>query len=388
MRATGLPGSILRNYLRQQDTGHLPRRYLMQPRLLFIYQKATTFVRDDLESLAAHFDIRSFSFETDSSTKVATLPTWLEHRKWLKTEIGQADIIFGWFADFHMVEPIRLAGKLEIPVVVALGGYDSANHPRLNYGVYNSFWRAPLARYVVRNATVLAPVAQALIRSENRFAIGSGGMAQGVAVHAKGMTTPYEVIPTGYDQNAWPPGPDVRKPSVCSVAIVDDRRTFLLKGLDLLLDAAARMPSVSFRIIGVGEALLPWLRATYSQSANVRIEPPRAREALAEVYQTASVYAQLSRSEGLPNVLCEAMLSGCIPVVSRVGGMPELACEVGEVVDEPNVDQVVGALEAALDRPSSDRNRARILVATAFSKEQRVQKLREVFNRLIQEHRK
>ena len=34
-------------------------------------------------------------------------------------------------------------------------------------------------------------------------------------------------------------------------------------------------------------------------------------------------------SEGFPNALCEAMLSGCIPIVSNVGAMPKIVKETG-----------------------------------------------------------
>ncbi len=357
----------------------------MRPRLLFVYLQPTSFVNDDLESLSEHFDIRSFAFATLPLTKAGTITQWMRQYRWLRKEINHADVIFGWFADYHMVLPLRIGKKKNTPVVVALGGYDATHLPSLSYGVYDSIWRAPLARFVIRNVSMLVPVAEVLIRSDNEFEHGPKGASQGVVAHVKGFRTPYEVIPTGYDANAWPLGPDERDASVCSVAIVNDRRTFKLKGLDLLIKAAARMPFVSFKIVGVSDVLLPWIRTSYSPTVNVEIEPPRAREVLSEVYRWSSVYAQLSRSEGLPNVLCEAMLSGCVPVVSRVGGMPNVVGEVGEVVDEPRVENVVRAIEVALARPRNDRKQARKLIAARFSREQRSRQLRDLLNRMIQE---
>ena len=56
---------------------------------------------------------------------------------------------------------------------------------------------------------------------------------------------------------------------------------------------------------------------------NVSLLPALDRKDLVTHYNTTSIYAQLSRSEGLPNVLCEAMLCGCIPVGSPVFGIPK-----------------------------------------------------------------
>src|SRR5690606_39307412 len=65
------------------------------------------------------------------------------------------------------------------------------------------------------------------------------------------------------------------------------------------------------------DLILAHLRQTYRPPENVTIVGPRPREALPAEYGAASVYLQLSRSEGLPNVLCEAMACGCIPVGDR-----------------------------------------------------------------------
>ncbi len=360
----------------------------MRPRLLFVYLQPTSFVLDDLESLGEHFDVRSFEFAPTTLSRIRTIPRLIGQRDWLKREVRNADIVFGWFADFHMVAPVRIGKKFGVPVVVALGGYDAVHLPRLNYGVFGSVWRAPLSRYVLKEASLLLPVAAALINSENDFEPGPEGSAQGVASHVPGLATPFYVIPTGYDQNAWPLGPQERNDSVCSVAIINDQRTFELKGIDLLFRAAERMPTVHFKIVGVNVDLLPWIQASHSPPPNVEIEPPRPRLELSDVYQSASVYAQISRSEGLPNALCEAMLSGCIPVVSRVGGMPHVVGDVGEVVDQPNIDRVVEALGNALKRTSVDRQAARSKIASSYSSEKRAERLRIAFNQLIQESKK
>lgn len=357
----------------------------MRPRLLFVYLQPTSFVLDDMEGLADHYDLRPFAFSSTSLTKTSVVANWIRQFKWLRKEIKQADAIFGWFADYHMLAPVWFGAKFSVPVVVSVGGYDAVHLPRLKYGVFSSKWRAPMAKYVLRNASVLAPVAEALIQSDNRFEVGSIGEKQGITAHVTELNTPHRVVPTGYDVAEWPLGPVARTPSVCSIANVTSERTFRLKGLDLLLRAAERMADVRFKIVGVNEDLLTWIGEHFSPTANVEIISQMPRGALSKIYQAHSVYAQLSRSEGLPNVLCEAMLSGCIPVVSRVGAMSDLVDSIGLVVDTPQVEGIVEAIRAALSMNGEVRERARKRIADSYTKQRRTKNLQALFDELIRE---
>ena len=58
---------------------------------------------------------------------------------------------------------------------------------------------------------------------------------------------------------------------------------------------------------------------------------------LKDYYTKASFYAQFSRSEGLPNALCEGMLYGCIPLGTKVGGIPAAIGNLGLLMDEWDV---------------------------------------------------
>ena len=191
-------------------------------------------------------------------------------------------------------------------------------------------------------------------------------------------------MPTGYDAAAWAMGPDVRPPSVVTVAYVDRPRTAFVKGIDLVVDAARAMPGVPFRVIGVEPAFVPDLTGLVGDlPANVTLDPPMPRAALASAYAEASVVASFSRTEGLPNVLCEAMLCGAIPVASRVGGSADAVEGVGVMVETPETTALVGALREALDMAPTARHAARDRIATAFTRERRRVALRDALARLI-----
>ncbi len=346
----------------------------MKPRLLFIYLHPSPFVQDDLTLLTAHYDVRTFHFDAQRARSPGGMQRLLwQQYQWLQRELEEAALILGWFADYHMVLPVNRARRRGVPVALILGGFDCRCLKALHDGVFCSAWRAPLARYVYRHATLLLPVTAALMEmpatawTENR--------AQGVRAWVPALTTPFRVIPTGYDPEQWPLGPARRAPIVRTVAFVDSMRVLRCKGIDLLLAAARRLPDVSFEVVGVTPEMQQAIQAQYRPSPNVHLRPPVPRDALPAIYAETSVYAQLSRAEGLPNALCEAMLCGCIPVGSPVFGIPEAIGEVGFIVEEPEAEAVAAAIRAALACGPARRQQARNRIVQRFSRERRAREL-------------
>ena len=343
---------------------------MSRPRVLFVAPAPSSFVRDDLELLAERYDVAPFFFGVGKGGALARGLT--RQARWLSGH--RADLVFGWFADYHLALPVAWARRRGVPVAVAIGGYDAACIPALGYGVFCSRWRAPIARRVLRGASLLLPVAAALVDSDNAFA---GAGRQGVRAHVPHLATPTAVVPTGYDAAAWPAGPAARRARVVTAALVSSERTARIKGLDLLADAARRLPGVAFDVVGVS----PEMAARLVVPPNVTLLPPVARDELAEAYAAASVVLHVSRTEGLPNALCEAMLCGCVPAVSRVGGMPEVVGATGEIVDVPDPAIIAAAVGRALSRTDRDAPRERI--ASQFSRERRRRALFERLDALI-----
>ncbi len=339
---------------------------MTRPRVLLVAPAPSSFVRDDLDLLAERYDVVPFIFGVGKASALAR--GLARQARWLRGQ--RADLVVGWFADYHMALPTLWARRRVVPVAIAIGGYDAACIPALDYGVFCSRWRAPIARRVLRGASLLLPVAGALVESDNAFA--SAGR-QGVRAHVPGLQTPVAVVPTGYDAAAWPAGPADRGARVVTAALVTSDRTARIKGLDLLAAAARLLPGVAFEVVGVS----PEMARRLVVPTNVALVPPVPRAALAEAYMRASVVLHVSRTEGLPNALCEAMLCGCVPVVSHVGGMPEAVGETGEIVDTPDPAAIAAAVELALQR--TDRTAPRDRIASQFSRERR---RHDLFDRL------
>jgi glycosyltransferase involved in cell wall biosynthesis len=87
-------------------------------------------------------------------------------------------------------------------------------------------------------------------------------------------------------------------------------------------------------------------------------------------------YLQLSMSEGFPNALCEAMLSGCIPIVSNVGAMPFIVGETGYVLNKKDPDLLVQHINHALESNLPELSlKARNRISDAFPLRNRADQL-------------
>ncbi len=105
----------------------------------------------------------------------------------------------------------------------------------------------------------------------------------------------------------------------------------MIKGLDRFRQLAAEMPDFEFTIIGIKESFQDFFEPI---PTNLKLIPFVPYKELPVQYNKFSFYAQFSRSEGLPNSLCEAMLCGCIPLGTDVGDIKITIEGIGFVVKE------------------------------------------------------
>ncbi|MFZ6748694.1 TIGR03088 family PEP-CTERM/XrtA system glycosyltransferase [Undibacterium sp. Ren11W] len=109
--------------------------------------------------------------------------------------------------------------------------------------------------------------------------------------------------------------------------------------IDAFIQLRALMPEQkeAFRLVIIGDgALLPVLRTKVVDAGIADyVWLPGARDDIAQLMQTFSVFAMTSIAEGTPVVLLEAMATGLAVVSTKVGGIPELVIdgETGKLVD-------------------------------------------------------
>jgi peptidoglycan/xylan/chitin deacetylase (PgdA/CDA1 family)/glycosyltransferase involved in cell wall biosynthesis len=170
----------------------------------------------------------------------------------------------------------------------------------------------------------------------------------------------------GIDAGLFSPGD--RREARLRLGIPAEARTIVwvgrmvpVKGLDVLLDACAILRrGLDFRLYLVGDG--PLRRSLEAGSAArglsevVSFVGPRDHDQLADWYRAADLAVLPSWSEGLPNVLREALACGTPFVASRVGGIPEIAGEGDSRLVEPgDPSALAGAIAGGLDEWGSAR---------------------------------
>ena len=121
---------------------------------------------------------------------------------------------------------------------------------------------------------------------------------------------------------------------------------------------------------------MPYAESIVTQNVNLYSSMTQ-KELLNQLSQN-KVYALFSMSEGMPNSVCEAMLMGCVPVGSNVGGIKNIIGGCGYVLEHNNVEQAAELIQKALDSDVEFASRGRKRVMDLFSSKLRESKLVEV----------
>jgi glycosyltransferase involved in cell wall biosynthesis len=337
--------------------------------VLFIKPSNSSFVRIDEEILQKHFPLQVFQLENKS--KAGYFISLLRMKLFMIRKLRSYRLVFTRFADYHSALMVFMAHLLGKKSVVVIGGYDVYHIPEFAYGAFHKKLRALCSRYVLNNADMLLPNSKALIFSENSYALGHKIYA-GIRYFAPETRAKIELLYNGFKPEAWPMG-EKKEQMVVSVAYMNDLVTFNMKGMDNFIQAARDLPTVPFVFIGVTEEF----QAQHLKDlpSNLQLIPPVPNSDLVSWYGRAKVFCILSLSEGMPNALCEAMLCGCIPVVSSVEPMPEIIGDTGFVAREKNSERIAEALRSALDAPEELGKKARQRVMQEFSFQKRDESL-------------
>jgi glycosyltransferase involved in cell wall biosynthesis len=139
-------------------------------------------------------------------------------------------------------------------------------------------------------------------------------------------------------------------------------RVVYQKGLDLLLEALAKLPvdlNYELEIIGDGDArpALTLEAARLGVASRITFTGWCDRAVIAERYRQADLFVFPSRDEGMPNVVLEAMASGLPIVATAIAGSEELVRENenGHLVPTENIGALTIALEKLLRHPDTLR---------------------------------
>ncbi len=345
-------------------------------KILFFFPNRSTFVERDIALLQSRY--RVISFEFNPSHKVLIPFRFIAQFVFLCRHIFSTKLLVCQLAAWHSVLPVIFSKLFRKPSIIFLAGTDCAYFPSIHYG---NFCKTELARataFSARNATHLAPKHISLIRSPYTYH-PSGFPEQGIACFVKNFATPYTVIPNGFNADEYT-AVEKRKPhSFLTVAAgIGTSNINQLKGIDLILRVAVHFPQCTFTIVGVEKGYqFPAL------PGNIICLPPQSQQQLKILYASHQFYLQLSLSEGFPNAVCEAMLGGCVPIVSDVNALPDIAGSCGFVVKKYGEEELRQVMLQALKADTEMLSRKSVShIRENYSAEQRQRKLFDLFEKL------
>jgi hypothetical protein len=241
--------------------------------------------------------------------------------------LRKADAVISWFNDYHSTAFIFWAKLMGKPSLLIIGGYDAISSPKLQYGIFlNKNLRSYLARWNYLNASEIWVVHQSLEQGCS-IALKQQGTFSGIRYFLPQIKTNILEVPTAYNFNYWKKEGVKKEKTVLTVANIPDERTWVRKGVPLFIKLAEYLPDYKFTLAGIQNELL----SKKILPQNIKLLGRCSAEVLKKEYSRHQFYFQGSLIEGLPNVLCEAMLCECIPLGNRVFGIPDAIGATGFV---------------------------------------------------------
>jgi glycosyltransferase involved in cell wall biosynthesis len=325
-------------------------------RVLLIGSPQSRFVREDLAHLRGPFQVDFYQPRLFLKPKNGRSPLLFIT---LFLKVLRSDVVVCWFANLDSFFACLFAKFTLKRFIVIVGGVDAAYQPEIRYGLFVKRITRMQAFVIYRLADVIAPVDNSLLLNLVRYL-------------AFDITDRAVVLPTGYDSQEWTPGLAPKERLVLTVGAVNEKN-YVRKGLKTFIETARQMPTVRFVIVGNwGDSLVDNLKEQ-GLPPNLELTGYISDARLLQYYQRAKVYCQLSKFEGLPNTLCEAMLCECFPVGTRACGIPSAIGKTGAYVRYGCVSDCVRAVRLALSLGKCSSARRRIIAK--FPQERRTEGL-------------
>lgn len=305
-------------------------------KLLFVYVVLSTFVEEDLRSLRKAYDVTVYHYDTQRNS----LRIIVRQFFWLLFNAWRFNMTYVWFGDYHAFFPVLFAKVWGKRVFVVNGGYDVCRVKKLGYGCFSNPVRGWIARFVMRHCTLNLSVSDYVRRKVK------------VITRRNNSVLLYNGVGISYGKVVL----EDKRDTILTVGLIDGRRRFEVKGVDRFLALAGELPQYRFVVVGMSEE---FRRELGIVPPNVELVGAVGQEELRPYYREARVYCQLSRTDVFGLSVVEGMLYGCVPVVTAVGGLPEVVGDTGFVVPESRLEMLPEVVRRAMKRPWSDRCRER-----------------------------
>lgn len=323
-------------------------------KVLFVYGGMTGFVARDLNYLSRRFQVA----ELQMTSAFGPL-------RGLIAGLRSCDTLYCWFAGRHAFIPVLLGRLLGLRIVMVAGGYDVACEPEIAYGSMRPGWKRPLTRALLRAAHTVVCVSD-FNREE---AIRNAGVPPEKIL----------VVRHGFPDTRTEPAASKERIVLTVGEVMRDNLD--RKGLAAFARASRLVADarwvVAGRVIDDTGVTLAALGG-----GNLEVTGYLDGRELLDLMRRAKVYVQASRHEAFGCALAEAMVEGCIPVVTERGAMPEVVGASARFVPWSDPDALARAVRETLDADSAVGDAARERILSRFSRQEWERGMDRVFARI------
>lgn len=278
------------------------------------------------------------------------------------------------FAGYHSLLPCLFAKITGRKSLIIAGGTDCVSFPGIRYGNFFRPFLRNFTRWSYRFCDAIAPKHQTLWEYSYHYDENEPSR-QGIRPFTGLNTKNIVPIENGYDTKKWKLT-HVNRINNSFITVTGGLEypfQMQLKGIDLILQLAAKHPECTFTIVGV-----PHTDFFGQLPSNICLLPPVKNESLVDLFNTQLYYVQLSMAEGFPNAVCEAMLCGCTPIVSEVFSMPEIVGNCGYILAHRNTDDLDRLMETILRYGPKDPELIHTQISKRYSLHVRTEKLKKL----------
>lgn len=345
----------------------------MKKNVTVVYSVERSFVKSDISILEAlGFRVYKIHSRPEKNLLFFLLNRIREKLKSILF-ISRSKVLISWFNDYHSFIPILFSKLFFKKSIIIVGGYDAIVDNKNNHGLFfKSGLRSAIAKLNYKMVNEVWIVHKSLENGCD-FAKQKFNIISGVRRFTSKKNIVIKELNTGYDTRFWNYDQNEEKTGVLTAAFFSEKRVINIKGLNIFNKLASLLPNVNFTIVGEsGIRISDFINL----ESNIKVMGVQTKSQMKELYQNNKFYFQGSRLEGLPNSLCEAMLCGCIPVGSRVFGIPDAIGKTGILFDtEKDLDKIVEFINS--DFGVTDFKKARNQVVRKYDISKRIEKIKQ-----------
>lgn len=346
-------------------------------KILYIKTVDSPFIGIDEKILKNNFETIIYKF-SQSGKIITFLLSCIRLFTFMCANKRRYEIIIIMFVDYFTPIPALLSRILKKKFIIIVGGYDAVSYPDFSFGVFSKPIKSKFAYITYKCADYIIPNHESLEYGLNTY-IDSKVRYIGVKYFIPKLKAKFKIIYNGYFKDYANIDKCKNKDEKMIVLVgkvsssnnpKNPEKPFPLKGYDLFIEAAKEMSNYNFTLIGICGDYLQLAQEKYSieKIRNLRIIEHLDQFNLKKIYEKAKIIVHPSLSEGMPNVLCEAMLHKCIPVGSNVNGIPLAIGDTGVIVMKRDVNMLVNGIKKALTMDTGEKARQRILDNFSYEK--------------------